>query len=177
MIINLKKWHYICLGKKRQKIESESKVLGNDEKRYYINRAVRLWLFWIFGITIDHKFIFYSQVKYICKKVAHNLCAILRIPNFSEENQKRMIRTYFTIALKILWFFCFFSSRKAKSKSMESPLGGEFAKLSVLLPSKLSCLRALHSFVPLHLTCLCALPTLILITTWLRTFICDKIPY
>ena len=41
MIINLKKWHYICLGKKRQKIESESKVLGNGEKRYYINRDAK----------------------------------------------------------------------------------------------------------------------------------------
>ena len=70
----------------------------------------------VLGVTIDNKLTFDSHIKNICRKVGQKLGALLRITNYLNSSQKKLI---FSGMIKSQFSYCpliwMFSSRKANN--------------------------------------------------------------
>ena len=63
MVLNSKKFHFMCIGRDR-----ENKTSFTFKDVYYKNSKEEV----IFGITIDNKFNFDSDIRKMCKKLVKN---------------------------------------------------------------------------------------------------------
>ena len=71
----------MCLGKNRinDKFVFDNLCLENSNEEVIV------------GIIISSKLTFDSHVKSTCRKVGQKLCARLRVPNYLETNQAKLI--------------------------------------------------------------------------------------
>ena len=104
MVLNQKKCHYMCIGKntKNGKFGFDNLILENSKEEV------------VLGVTIDNKLTFDSHMKNICRKAGLKLGALLRITNYLNSSQKKlifsgMIKSQFSY-FPLIWMF---SSRKS----------------------------------------------------------------
>ena len=96
----------MCIGKnnKNDKFESDNLILENSKEEV------------VLGITIDKKLTLDSHIKNICRKAGQKLGALLRITNYLNSSQKKLI---FSGMIKSQFSYCpliwMFSSRKANN--------------------------------------------------------------
>ena len=99
MSLNPTKCHYTCLGKTK---ENDTCNFGNISLKNSDKEV-------ILGLTIDNKLSFDNHVKKICRKASQKTCALSRILNYLESNQKKilfkgMIRSQFSYC-PLIWMF------------------------------------------------------------------------
>ena len=106
MVLNQKKCHYMCIGKntKNGKFGFDNLILENSKEEV------------VLGVTIDNKLTFDSHMKNICRKAGQKLGALLRITNYLNSSQKKlifsgMIKSQFSY-FSLIWMF---SSRKSNN--------------------------------------------------------------
>ena len=106
MVLNQKKCHYRCIGRNTEndKFEFDNLLLENSKEEV------------VLGVTIDNKLTFDSHIKSICRKVGQKLGALLRITNYLNSSQKKlifsgMIKSQFSYS-PLIWMF---SSRKSNN--------------------------------------------------------------
>ena len=81
MVLNQKKCHYMCIGRNTEndKFEFDNLLLENSKEEV------------VLGVTIDNKLTFDSHIKSICRKAGQKLGALLRITNYLNSSQKKLI--------------------------------------------------------------------------------------
>ena len=104
--INQKKGHYMCIGRntKNDRFEFDNFLLENSKEED------------VLGVTIDNELKFDSHIKNICRKAGQKLDALLRITNYLNSSQKKlifsgMVKSQFTYR-PLIWTF---SWRKANN--------------------------------------------------------------
>ena len=104
--IKPKKCHYMCIGRNTEnhKFEFDNLLLEKSKEEV------------VLGVTIDNKLTFDSHIKSICRKASQKLSALLRITNYLNSSQKklifcRMIKSQFSYC-PLIWMF---SSRKTNN--------------------------------------------------------------
>ena len=78
MSLNPTKCRYMCLGKNKEN------GTFNFENIFLKNRKEEV----ILGLAIDNKLSFDNYVNKICRKARQKTCALLRISNYLDSNQK-----------------------------------------------------------------------------------------
>ena len=106
MVLNQKKCHYMCIGRdtKNDKFELDNLLLENSKEEV------------VLAVTIDNKLTFDIHIKSICRKAGQKLGALLRITNYLNSSQKKlifsgMIKSQFNYS-PLIWMF---SSRKSNN--------------------------------------------------------------
>ena len=99
MVLNQKKCHYMCIGRNTEndKFEFDNLLLENSKEEV------------VLGVTIDNKLTFDSHIKSICRKAGQKLGALLRITNYLNSSQKKlifsgMIKSQFSYC-PLIWMF------------------------------------------------------------------------
>ena len=104
MVLNQTKCHYLSIGRNTEdnKFEFDNLLLENSKEEV------------VLGITIDNKLTFDSHIKNTCRKAGQKLGALLRITNYLNASQKKLI---FSGMIKSQLSYCpliwMLSSRKA----------------------------------------------------------------
>ena len=106
MVLNQKKCRYMCIGRNTEndKFKFDNLLLENSKEEV------------VLGVIIDNKLTFDSHIKSICRKAGQKLGALLRITNYLNTSQKKLI---FSGMIKSQFSYCpliwMFSSRKSNN--------------------------------------------------------------
>ena len=94
----------MCIGRNTENDKFDNLPLENSKEEV------------VLGVTIDNKLTFDSHIKSICRKAGQKLGALLRITNYLNSSQKKLI---FSGMIKSQFSYCpliwMFSSRKSNN--------------------------------------------------------------